>query len=389
MNMLQPRRILFIDDRYEDFADVLKDLKSMTEVVEIDGAASLEEFLEKEVPFDAAVLDWFLGAPDSADLAMVCLEKIRASRFVPVLVWTDNPEHFAQNPPPNFPPSCITCKGKTEVTRNHVASYLAQWYADSVPARLANPWRQAAGGASEAAMYTLAALDNKDVLRALRLPGSEHRGGQQDLDHAIDVLQRIHSRQIGSHDGLRSVLRLLLEEAPPADKADPATVDPVRNAHMYYTPGDDIVRTGDLIQWTQGARVAMGIVVTPACDLAQPRTECMRVVLLQEAFKRTGSTPADIFVLDSIYQEGKGFFSMECAFHRTLFLIDKAVAGEIQKTTRIKDRTAIMRYSDEFEGPDGRSIRCERICRLDDPYRSDLIHRYVSHAGRIGIPEMG
>ena len=387
--MLQPRRILFIDDRYEDFSDVLRDLRTTTDVVVINGAVSLEEFLRQGKPFDAVVLDWFLGAPDSAELAIVCLEKIRASRFVPVMVWTDNPEHFRQNPPPNFPPNCITCKGKAEVTRDQVASYMTRWYTDSVPAKLANPWRQAAEGATEAAMYTLAALDNRDVLRALRLPGSEHRSGQQDLDHAVDVLQRILSRQIGSHEGLRRTLGELLETAPAAGKTDPGTVDPVRNAHMYYAPGDDVVRTGDLIQWTQGGKVVMGIVVTPACDLAQPKTECLRVILLQEASKESVPRPADVFVLHSMYLEGKGFFSMEGSFHRTLFLVNKTVAAEIQKFAKVKDRTTVMRYSDEFEGPDGSSMRSERICRLDDPYRSDLIHQFVSHAGRIGTPEIG
>jgi hypothetical protein len=237
-------------------------------------------------------------------------------------------------------------------------------------------------------MYTLAALDNEDILRALRLAGSEHRGGQQDLDHAVDVLQRIVSRQIGNHEGLRSTLRELLETVPPAGKADPATVDPIRNAHMYYAPGDDVARSGDLIQWRQGGQVVRGIVVTPACDLAQPKTECLRVILLQEASKEPGSRPADVFVLDSICQEGKGFFSLEGSFHRTMFLINKPVAAAIRSLPKVKDRTIVMRYSHEYEGPDGSSTCCERMCRLDDPYRSDLIHRYVSHAGRIGTPDI-
>jgi hypothetical protein len=49
-------------------------------------------------------------------------------------------------------------------------------------------------------------------------------------------------------------------------------------------------------------------------------------------------------------------------------------------------RQRLITYEDKFQDRFGAEIKLRSMCRLDDPYRSDLLQKFSSHASRIAIP---
>src|SRR4030095_362980 len=101
----------------------------------------------------------------------VCLKKIRQNRFVPVLVWTEETETFEIDLPKItfFPHSCIQGVSKADVTKETVVDHVNTWFESSTAANLSGEWRSSTARAIEKSLYELAELDDKDVIRALRV----------------------------------------------------------------------------------------------------------------------------------------------------------------------------------------------------------------------------
>lgn len=381
------QKILFIDDRVAEFRDIIADFKgSGIEVVELDGLQQLEEYLQKGEPFDAVILDWYFD--DESTIARLCLKKIKEVRFVPVLVWTEEPELFDNDLPllSFFPRSCIERVSKGDVNKDVMVGYVSEWFQKSTVTSLSTQWRSSCAQATEQSLYQLAQLDEKDVIQALRIfIQTEESNANLDLDQAIEVLARLLQRELMNDTQLAAYLTDKLraaqtQEGKASSKAPPSKV---LRLHMYYGPKDDFVRTGDIIRMHRGDKELVAVVATPACDLARPRTEYLRLILTGECWQGSGSLPADRCMLQFLVEEGKEYQNREARFQEVISIKNQDLA----RITNVKERASVMRYSHKYESMGGQEVTISRITRLDDPYRADLLQRFAAHASRVGVPE--
>ena len=103
---------------------------------------------------------------------------------------------------------------------------------------------------------------------------------------------------------------------------------------MYYDPVDLLIRHGDILRWKQAGEELLGLVVTPWCDLAQPKTEFLRIIRLREPTKVEGR-PEDRVALPYLGVDGK-LVNKEARFHEVTTLCNLSVAEEIKQKEKVK-----------------------------------------------------
>jgi hypothetical protein len=381
---MQLSKILFIDDRVDEFRAVIGDFREAgIDVVELDGASELEAFLNKGESFDAVILDWSFD--DTSAMAQLCLTKIKEVRFVPVLVWTEEPETFDNDlPDVKFPHSCIERISKLDINKDALVDYVNKWFQKSMVPSLGTQWRRSGAKSIEQSLYQLAELDENDVTKALRVLIQCGEGiGALDLDQAVEVLARLLQRELMSDSELSSYLREKLNAALGPDDVTSKSKSRVLRLHMYYAPTDDFVRTGDVVKVIQGERTSNALVATPSCDLARPRTEFLRLIVIDGPLKGGSSQRMDKCDLPLLGGAGPDFQDQEARFQEVISLKNLNLAEVVEA----KKRKSVMRYTHKYKSMGGQEIIISRILRIDDPYRSDLLQKFAAHASRVGVPE--
>jgi len=381
---MELKKVLLIDDVKDVHYKVMKAFEEYgVVVVPIQDISELEQHLGSR-DFQMIILDWLLDG-ESSTLAKVCLHKIRDSYFVPVLVWTEELESFKteeENVKKSFPEACLKALSKSEVDYKDLLDFLANWY-EKTPAKLSNWLRKSIIASVEEALYTLAAHSEDDLARGLKILISlEDTSKVVDMEHVTDVLLRLVGRAIYTNEEFNNQVRQAIEDLKYEPKRREKIVSRIQKLHMYYKPQDNFVRTGDIVKIIFDADVQSedikGVVVTPACDLARPKTAFLRLALINERVTQ-GTPGADKFELRFLTDDEKIF---EVCFHEILVVKNQT----FDSYNNPKERP-VMLYEHEYKTLNGTKVVLERLLRLDEPYRADLLHCFVSHAGRIGIPE--
>jgi hypothetical protein len=199
-----------------------------------------------------------------------------------------------------------------------------------------------------------------------------------DMEHATDVMLRLMGRQLYRDlfftQELKKIVSSLAPSNPQAPKEEKRRASQMEALYMYYQPADDVVRNGDIVGVKWDKTEKMAIIMTPACDLANPgKTDYLRLGLLNRKLSGKDSG-ADRWPL--IY-EGE---ECEVCFHEIL-------VAQNRSANKDPKQKSVMLYTHEYALTTGAPISLQRRCRLDEPYRSDLLHSFVSHAGRIGRPD--
>jgi hypothetical protein len=209
-------------------------------------------------------------------------------------------------------------------------------------------------------------------------------GQAHDVDHALEFLERYVGRKLFSNPALRAALSEELKEAQGQNmKAEGDKETALVHAHRYAFPADGVARTGDIVEVLsspEGKLLMIAAVLTPACDLDTAKCVELRLVVAEE---RAGDAkgyseallPAVRGPSDTVYRH----FIVQ--FHRTFFAKDVSV-GQTPQARGGK----VIHYDHDFEDALGHKLRLRPVCRLDDPYRADLLQKYASHASRVGIP---
>lgn len=377
-------KVLLIDDKVDQFDGVIQELnEAEIQVVPLDGSEALDEFLESSEPFDAVILDWNFG--EGSETAQVCLKKIRQNRFVPVLVWTEEQETFEIDLPKItfFPHSCIQGVSKADVTSTTVVERVNTWFKGSTAASLSDEWRSSTARATEKSLYELAELDDKDVIRALRVfVKAGEPADSMDLDHAVEVLGRLLQRELLVDKNLSGFLQEKLR-AIDANQVKDKTPSRVQRLHMYYQPEDDFVRTGDIVKLKYGEQDKVALVATPSCDLAQPKTEYLRLIVVGAPWDGKNQAPQDRCKLPFLQKENNVFENKEARFQETISLKNL----ELAEGKDYRERKSVMRYTHKYQSLGGQNASIKRFARVNDPYRSDLLQRFAAHASRVGTPD--
>jgi hypothetical protein len=241
--------------------------------------------------------------------------------------------------------------------------------------------------ATEEALYKLAEHSEDDLARGLKTLISLGESYEIDVEHAVDILLRLVGRAISTDESFIEAVQQTVEklEHPLTTKKTRDIESRIKKLHMYYYPGhnDNIVRAGDIVVITVEAgnqpKPIKGVVLTPACDLARPRTAFLRLVLVNEK-TTTDKSGADKWPLPFLNEDGKLF---EVCFHEILVVKNQTLTDDA-----IPDQQKpVMLYTHTYQTLNGANIILKRECRLDEPYRADLLHTFASHASRIGLPE--
>jgi hypothetical protein len=146
------------------------------------------------------------------------------------------------------------------------------------------------------------------------------------------------------------------------------------NAHAYSAPTDRIARTGDVVKATFSTGSLIAVVLTPACDLANAKCSELRLAEAQE-LNREASRDAEWSLPPLKTDAASAFLTPIVNFHRTFF---------VAPIERQENR--LVTYDQQFRDRFGTDIKLEPLCRLDDPYRSDLLQHYSCHSSRVGVP---
>jgi sulfur transfer complex TusBCD TusB component (DsrH family) len=262
-------------------------------------------------------------------------------------------------------------------------NYLNDWY-DTIPATLSSQFRQSIASSVEQALYTLAEHSADDLARGLKTLISRGDSAEIDIEHAVDVLLRLVGRAISADENFISEVRHTVAklEHPATTKKTQDIESRIKELHMYYKPKDDIVRTGDIVNITvevsEQSKSFKGVVITPACDLAHPRTAFLRMALINQK-TTTGKPGDDKWEMSFLDKQDKGF---EACFHEILVVENQPLIADVPP-----DQRPVMSYKHSYQTLNGAKAVLEREKRLDEPYRADLLHHFASHAGRIGLPE--
>lgn len=383
--MKSPETIAILEDNRQ----LAEDLKQQLSAKNIESKifSTRQEFkksIEKGDRYDLIVLDCFFEEPDTSVQAQLVLQDLRTSYYVPVVVYTEErdaarAELDGLERPTNRTPSFA----KGEITPEALADRVAKWYEASFNARLSVVWRKTRSQALEQSLYELDALESTDFQRTLQRLLTIETERLPDVDHALDFLERYVTRKVVADQVLRQTVKAeLAKEQLPEAKTKQEKRDARRreaalvNAHCYINASDQIARTGDIVEVTYPGGTLMAIVLTPACDLVNAKCQELR---LAEAEDTDRDTQRDAEWQLPAMQTGKAgvFRNLLVNFHKTFYLKDCSLGA-------VGNR--LITYADNFEDRFGTTVKLRCICRLDDPYRADLLQKYSSHASRVGVP---
>lgn len=345
---------------------------------------AFKQSIERGDRYDAVILDWFFEDPTSPIVARLVLEDLRTNRFVPVLIYTEQPDAVEAELPNLLPPfNRVVFFDKETTDPAKLAEELTRWYAASLGARLSAAWREARRRAFEQSLYELDALEGADFYRTLRRILVMDAGEIPDVDHALEFLERYVGRKILGNSSLREELRNELLEAQKLNiKVKGELETALVHAHRYLLPEDSIARTGDVVEVfnEKGNVLSVAVVLTPACDLAQQKCFELRLVLAEE---REGNAQGySEWELPAVRGKGQtAYRNFRLNFHKTFFVKDASIGN-----TNEERKGRLIAYDHTFVDHLGSRLSLKPICRLDDPYRSDLLQRYSAHASRVGIP---
>lgn len=381
-------RVLFVDDNVEKMTEAIESLKAAgMEVIPMAGFSQFSEHLKKDEPFDVVVLDWLLDGSSPVQ-AKGCLDLLREYRFVPVVIYTEHKDDFQGDESVSFPKSCVLPCGKNEVLGADLGKLVSDWDKSFLAGRISQAWRKASRSSVERVLYDLASMDEGGVQSALTVMTKSEAGEAPDVDHALELLHRMGGRHVGGNPDLRALVEGVLRAAK-----DVATGGRERiwSHHMYYVPGDKLVRAGDVVEWgPDGMEKRLGLVLTPACDLSQCKTFFVRIIGLSTWDAQGG----DQFLrLPNVPLGPKKLGDLCASFHDVTTIQNKSIYEKFMKM-RAEGQKSMklppihMRYDHAYVDAMGRAIAWKPIARVDDPYRSDVFQKFSSHASRIGIPDV-
>jgi hypothetical protein len=245
-------------------------------------------------------------------------------------------------------------------------------------------FRKAIYSSIEMTFFQLADHSSDDLvigLKELTMIGDNEK--EINIEHTVDVIMRLVEREMIVNDSFITELKNIIDklqigkQQTKLEKKKPSTL---QDLYMFYKPRqeDSIIKTGDIVEISYGNsnnnEKIKAIVMTPACDLANPgKTEYLTLDLIHETTIYADRENDKWFFIDNEQP-------YVVCHHEILVLKNKSLLNKSMKDS-------VMLYTHEFTTMTDENISFTRYKRLDEPYRSDLLHHYVSFAGRIGVPE--
>lgn len=235
---------------------------------------------------------------------------------------------------------------------------------------------------------------------------NDREGLRRELvDTVIRILSR-HAHSGEAYKALKEVLEPILARAPP-DLTNAG--GSLLSFLMYYKPEGDRVWTGDIFQTRKDDGRDIGIVLTPACDLAWDKPEFVTLALgfrlTEDVYRKRNSV---LFQRDSSLRN-LTIKEREAPSDERRTQVQRSIDDRIEhyKVTgkNLPEGTFILRHVDcggelldvcidlkDLERVSLKKLTKEskpwhRITRLDSPFVEALLQRFGERTSRIGIPD--
>ena len=378
---VQIASVLVVDDSRKEVESIIADLDQHGCAVGYCASQSdAHALLSSGVAFDLVVLDWHLEAEDSM-LAGLVLQDISEYCLAPVAVWTnfyDKAKKEVEEETYEFPEEMIFAWQKSTGAEG-LRDAVVGWLNSNPQARLALLWSRGVRLSLSHPIRELLRLQQGELgslARYLRSKGfdSPALAGVE----LLRLLQSLLARQLLGDSQLAQRILTILEPALNSQgEMTPERFGGFLAAEMYAIPaGVSKIRTGDVIDVGDEQRPFV-TVLTPACDLvhANPETDYVllaRAVECRQVFARFNSDTRK-----DIVSQKKG---------RYHFLPFVPLANDkVHLIVDFQDVQApLLSQANERITEGAWTV----VATLESPYRENLVQRYVSLTGRIGLPDL-
>lgn len=404
--MIVPGKILVIDDVREQVEELLTSLRSRGEyVIFSSGMPSDDQLL---VNVRLLILDLYLVPDDrtaSVDLIIGILDMLdRQTRFFLIAIWSK----FVDGEKGEELISELKSKFKERTERELKAIFLKplgdpkklfhkklvkkieEFIAKRPEPGLVYESERILEDARDKVVSDIVYAGNMGVIiRAL-----EKQVGKEALERfVLQLFTKILNRYTEPTKRMQDCIEALIKTAPKFSQEGYAKIHCLQT--YYHVKDTEPLWTGDVLIKSLDTEKQYCVVISPACDFAQKKLKFMRLIQatkiehkslsqkkgLEQIKKKLDlklsgkqivnailsgrQLPKKYYVLQFLKEEDSpSFFHLVLDFDRVAPIPFKSSAAEL-----------------EDEG-------WKRLCRIDDPWISDILQKYSSHSSRIGIFEV-
>ncbi len=392
--MKKLQRVLLIDDEYEQIEEeIAADFQEQG--IDIRFCATKDEaieLLDSGIHLDLVILDWFLEEENNL-LSRLVLKHLQTIAFLPVFIWSNHITNYTESRERGeiaYP--LIEDIAKDDVTAELVQEKVSSWFENSLTAQISSLYRQQIWKGVEKIFFNLANIPNQDIASLLKFLVGD--GTSVDWSHDF-ILNLLHRHLIGEKDFCDRLRALLRSTESIEEQGNPAERRTVLNKVLYYTTEAQFVRCGDMIRFQTGdEHFQLGIVVTPACDLANQNTRFLELIELQalwdDGFNLKSKTKKTI----AQYNHPSFYFFPSVALNDELTDLAAVLKAKIvlehqfpEANPKYPGTSKRMEYADTFVFK-SKEVKLEFVCRLDNPYKSDFLQKLHSHNSRVGTPDI-
>lgn len=353
-------RVLCFDDKPEILENIKEIISSWEDSphgkFEVFGESDFNSVIDrlKVERFDLVTLDLHGGNdPDplkddgeqGQQEGLRVLNELRSVRFIPIVFYTGYAEKIK-----SLESGVVKVVKKGENDLDNVRSAIDALYSTGV-SQLLNKIEE------ENTRYLWDTIDKSWA-------GIQQDGGAEDLAYLV-------ARRIGARLSREFIKELL--------KHDPEKVSPIE---IYiYPPHDESIRTGCVIQKDD----CFWLVATPACDFAKKKADSILLIAAKplSSFKQYQEWAANRWdgadQKDPAHKKYSKLYSLignnagdRYRFLPGTFFVDNLVV-DFQTLRQIP--VADLKHS-------------EVVCRVDSPFREELLNQFSRYYGRMGVPDL-
>ena len=402
--MIVPGKILVIDDVREQVEELLASLGSRGEYVVFSSGMPDDPLL---VNVRLLILDLYLVPNDrtaSVDLIIGILDKLdKQTRFFLIAIWSK----FVDGEKGDELITELKSKFKERTNRQLKAIFLKpfgdprklfyeklvkkieEFIAEQPETGLVYESERILEDARDRVVSDIVHAGNMGVIiRAL-----ERQVGKEALERCmLQLFTRILNRYTKPTKRMKDCIEDLIEETLEFSQEGYAKIHCLQA--YYHVKDTEPLWTGDVLMKSLDTERLCYVVISPACDFAQKKLNFMRVIHAER-------------IEHTSLSEKEGLKQIKKKLD--LKLSGKQIVNAILSGRQLPKKYYVLQFLEEEDSPSFfhlildfdrvepipfKSSAAEledgwkRLCRIDDPWISDILQRYSSHSSRIGIFEV-
>jgi CheY-like chemotaxis protein len=374
------RSVLVIDDRPEEVKELVDLLKAggvtVLEVTEEEKARSL---LETRPELDLVILDWYLASQTPAE-ALLILKTMSDHLFAPVVIWTKHSSEVEATDLP-IPKSIVLTRDKLVVrTAERLVDEIRKWLSEHRPIKIGLFWSLGVQEDLNRALWDIQTLSGGDLSWIIdsyrRAPIGAESPPPTPQESARELvllfLKSLRRNQLRNQTMVERISTEVRAMPRPSDgEPTGAGYEKLQEFELYVAPQlRPPIWTGDIVR-VEG--VGYGIIISPACDIAQGKLQHVQLLKLRPWGEAEG--------LESIKgNEARVVGNAHPRYHFLPYILgSKNLVCCFEEASSLPLKTFLERR-DKGE--------IEFVSTLDSPYVDNLIQRYTAFLGRLGIPDL-